>query len=30
MTDQLLLASNGLITIDSFDWKSENEENPER
>lgn len=30
MTDQLLQAGYGLITIDSFEWKSENEENPER
>lgn len=30
MTDQLLQAGGVLITIDEFDWKSENEENPER
>ena len=30
MTDQLLQAGGSLITIDSFEWKSEDEENPER
>jgi hypothetical protein len=30
MTDQLLQGGESLITIDSFEWKSEDEENPER
>jgi hypothetical protein len=28
MTDQLLQAGGSLITIDSFEWKSGDEENP--
>lgn len=30
MTDQLLIAGEGLIKIDKFDWEAENEQNPER
>ena len=30
MTDQLLKAGQGLITIDRFQWKARDEDNPEK